>query len=311
MSRFLRSRLIFILAGILYPLAAAYGVYVPGNQVSIQAKADVTYDANTGLYTYSYSFTSAASSLQEVESVTILLSDSSAIGVVVPKGWDYSIWTDGNQGSPGNKLHLVAIEVDQLPADYVDDPSYYMRGIPSNYNIKPGQTLSGFSFQSPDPPGVVDFYAQGFTYIPDVEDLPDPPPAYFDAGESFKGQAKGPKYSDQLFLGGRRGAVDGFLAFRNIANRDTKFAPVQIDIEFGINGETVDQNTFKAYLNSQDVTADFKMTGTKTRRAVFSAGHIALQVDGRNTLLTTVQGIVPGRNRTASDVDRVVFTVQP
>lgn len=300
-----------ILAVLIGGLSASFSqaAYIGGNQVNVQAKADVTYDADTGLYTYNYAFTNATSSRQEVDSVVILLGDSSAINVMAPKGWGSFAWNDGNQGLPGNKIEFATVEVGQLPADYVDDPSYYMRDVPSIYQIKPGQTLSGFSFQSPDPPGIVDFYAQGFTQIPDVEDLPDPPLAYFDASESVKGQTKGPKYTETLYSGNRRPATDGFLVFKNLVNRDTKLAPVQVDIKFGLNGETVDQNTFKAYLNSQDVTAQFKPTGEKTRRAVFQPNQLA--IGGRNTLLTTVQGIIPSNGRTASDVDRVVFTVQP
>ena len=32
---------------------------------------------------------------------------------------------------------------------------------------------------------------------------------------------------------------------------------------------------------------------------------------GRNVLITSVDGVVPGTTRTATDVDRVTFTVQP
>ena len=85
---------------------------------------------------------------------------------------------------------------------------------------------------------------------------------------------------------------------------------MQVDIEFAINGETVDQSTFRATLNNQDVTADFQVTGEKSRRAVFPASHPALKVGGRNVLLTVVDGIVPGTARTATDVDRVTITVK-
>lgn len=291
------------LVAVLMPIGIAGAVYEVPNQVNVRATSDVTYDATSGLYTYSYSFHNAATSAQEVESVVIMLGESSAINVKVPKGWDYSGWGDGIQHLPGNKLHFVAIEIDSLPPNYVDDGNL----VPSNYTIKPGQTLAGFSFQSPDPPAIVDLYAQGFTKIPDVDDLPDPSPTYFE--EAFKGQTKGPKYTETLYTGNRRPATDGFLVFKNLVNRDTKIAPVQVDIEFGINGETVDQSTFRATLNSENVTALFKSTGPKTMRAVFQPNQLA--IGGRNILLTTVQGIIPSNGRTAGDVDRVVFTVPP
>lgn len=278
--------------------------YISPNNVVARAQAQVSYDSNTGLYTYQYSFTTDVNSLLPVTDIIIPLSGSSVINIDAPKGWSGSVWSNGSM------VDFSATEAEPLAPGAVWDGTFPAPANP----IRQGQTLSGFSFQSIDPPEIINFYVQGFTQLPEATEESGPDqlaPSPLDASESFKGQTKGPKYSDQLFLGGRRGAVDGFLAFRNIVNRDAKIAPVQIDIEFGVNGETVDQNTFKAYLNSQDVTADFKVTGTKTRRAVFSAGHLALQVGGRNTLLTTVQGIIPGSGRTAGDADRVVFTVQP
>lgn len=68
---------------------------------------------------------------------------------------------------------------------------------------------------------------------------------------------------------------------------------------------------YKAYLNSRDVTAEFQVTGPKTRRAIFNPDHLALVVGGSNSLLTTVQGIIPGSTRTAGDEDRVTFKVAP
>lgn len=302
-----------LVVGVVFFSPMISATWISPNNVNVQAKADVTYSADTGLYTYSYTFTNDTNSLLEVSDIIIPLNASIAINISAPEGWSSATSKDGVI-IVGGTVGFSATGGD-VPPDFVDTGTNIP---PSPYQIRPGQTLSGFSFQSPDPPALVDFYAQGFTQIPELGvDEPDydaigvASPSILDASQSFKGQTKGPKYSDQLFLGGRRGAVDGFLAFRNIANRDTKVAPVQIDIEFGVNGETVDQNTFKAYLNSQEVTTDFKVTGPKTRRAVFQKEHLALTVDGRNTLLTTVQGVIPRSGRTAGDVDRVVFTVAP
>ncbi len=231
----------------------------------------------------------------------IPLNSSSAININAPKGWSGGAWFNGST------VHFEAVEAVPLPPGVEWDGSFPAPAYP----IKQGQTLSGFSFQSVDPPDVINFYAQGFTQLPEASEESEPgqlAPSPVDPGQSFKGQTKGPKHSDQLFLGNQRGAVDGFLAFRNIANRDTKPAPVQVDIEFSINGETVDQNTFKAYLNSQDITAQFiQSTDPNKRRAVLQPNQ--LNIGGRNTLLTTVQGIIPNNGRTAGDTDRVTFTV--
>lgn len=318
MLNLLKSHLTFLLLITASPLALAASYYInpnyitPGN-VRVHATADVTYDPNTGLYTYSYVFRNDPTSLLEVSDIMIPLHGSAAINVKAPKGWTIHPWRDGMWGQQGVLVWAATGGPYLIPPNYVDDGTIY----PSVHQIKQGQTLGGFSFQSPDPPALVNFYAEGFTQIPKMgvdvndeyeeQDIPLPSP--FDPTESYKGQTKGPQYTESLYTGNRRPATDGFLVFKNLVNRDTKVAPVQVDIEFGINGETVDQATFKATLNSKDVTAHFKSTGPKTMRAVFQPAQ--LNTDGRNTLLTTVHGIIPRNGRTAGDVDRVVFTVQP
>lgn len=297
-------RKILIAACLLFSFSSVYGIVEIPNQVDVQLKADVTYDPGTGLYTYTYTATSTIASIQEVSDIYITLNGSSAINIKSPQGWNADVTLDGDT------LIWCACEEYGIiaPPGYVDDGNV----VPSIYQIKPGKNLTGFSFQSPDPPDLGIFYAEGFARIP-VEGVDFPagqdPDVPTWPNDLFKGQTKVPKYTEKLFLGGRRGAVDGFLVFKNIANRDTKIAPVQVDIEFGFNGETVDQSTFNAYLNSQDVTAQFKSTGPKTMRAVFQPSQ--LNIGGRNTLLTTVQGILPSNGRAAGDVDRVTFTVQP
>lgn len=298
-----------IVLGIMPLIAVA--AYIAPNNVKVQAKADVSYDAASGLYTYSYSFANDPTSVLEVSDIIIPLNRSAVINVTVPQGWSMGASLDGVITTGGTISFSATGSDDNTPLiwDGVTPP-------PSTYQIKQGQTLSGFSFQSPDPPAVIDFHAQGYTKIPELGvDVPDydvlgiSPPSDVDPSESFKGQTKGPNYTETLYTGNRRPATDGFLVFKNLVSRDTKVAPVQVDIEFGINGETVDQNTFRATLNSKDITAQFKPTGPKTMRAVFQPTQ--LNIGGRNTLLTTVQGILPSNGRTVGDVDRITFTVQP
>jgi len=38
--------------------------------------------------------------------------------------------------------------------------------IPSPFQIKPGSSVLGFSFRSPNPPGAVRFFVTGFTLLP-------------------------------------------------------------------------------------------------------------------------------------------------
>jgi hypothetical protein len=129
--------------------------------------------------------------------------------------------------------------------------------------------------------------------------------------QSFKGTTTGPHYSQTIFEGNRRPAVDGFLSFLNLTEAAVKPAPVQVDIEFGRNGEVVNLSTFRATLNNQDVTGAFKATDPKgkTLRAVFQLELSPLKA-GKNVLFTTVDGIVPGTTRTGTDADRLTFTVR-
>jgi hypothetical protein len=189
--------------------------------------------------------------------------------------------------------------------------------VPSPFQIKPDQTLNGFTFQSPDPPSASQFFAEGFTKLPqvtdDVGELPQGGQEILDfTANSFVGSvvAPAPIPAGAEFAGGRRPAVDTFLVFVNIVDGDTRLAPVAIVVKFGPNGETVDRSTFRATLNRQDVTNAFRPgAGVGDLVAVFDFGSSPLEL-GRNVLLTTVSGIVPGTTRSANDVDRLTFFVQ-
>lgn len=65
---------------------------------------------------------------------------------------------------------------------------------PSPYNIKPGNSLSGFSFESKSPPGVVEFLAGGFARLLTTEEEPESsfPPGHSVFDDFFKGKTIGP-----------------------------------------------------------------------------------------------------------------------
>jgi hypothetical protein len=298
----MRKTLLLMLLVLAAPLARA-AIELP-NKVTVSVAADVTHDAGTGLFTYRYTLTSDPASVQNVSGFYLRVGGS-VLNIESPMGWN------GRMNVSGDMLHWSASKPEGIviPPGYVDDGNL----LPSIYQIKPGQTLGGFSFQSPDPPQFDVFYARGFRRLlvhgvdfepgndPVLPDFPD---------DLFKGPpTKVPRYSDNLFLGGRRPGVDGFLAFKNIENGALRPAPVLIDLVFGVNGETVRQETFRATLNNVDVTHKFAVTGPNTRRGVFPAGLGGVKA-GRNVLLTTVEGIVPGTTRSAADTDRISFTVE-
>lgn len=283
----------------------------PANQLTAFVDADVTFESASGLYTYTYKVMSAPSSIQEIWFLALEFSGTVTRNIVnsaSPRGWSFDVHDNRPIVSWG------ATEVGPLPPDFVDDGNV----VPSPFQIKPGQTLAGFSFQSPDPPDTATFYAEGFTKLPqvtgDVEELPQGGQGVLDFTQnSFVGTIVGPKSiaGTTPFEGGRRPAVDDFLVFLNIAKGETKAAPVAIVIKFALNGETVVRSTFHATLNRIDVTSAFVPSGGTNGDLVgiFNLGSSPLQ-PGRNVLITSVDGIVPGTTRTASDVDRLVFDVQ-
>jgi len=147
-------------------------VFEPANRVSVSVSTNVSYNSSTGLYTYSYAITSASSSQQEVWYFALEL-DSQVMpqisNAAAPQGWVFRVHDSRTI------LSWAAVEVPPPPPDFVDDGNV----IPSPFQIKPGETLTGFSFRSPSPPDTAKFYAQGFTKLPVVsgdisdEQIPD------------------------------------------------------------------------------------------------------------------------------------------
>jgi hypothetical protein len=278
----------------------------PANQLSVGVATNVTYDSTAGLYTYTYTLTNASTS-QQAEWLFALQLNSAVTSSSSPAGWTSMLHDDQPL------LSWAATDVGTLPPDFVDTGNIP----PSPFVIAPGATLSGFQLVSADPPGNATFFAQGDTELAqvavDVGDLPqegqEVPPL---TSDSISGVTVGPVplVPTQVFLGGRRPGVDGFLVFLNLATGDVKTAPVGIVTQFGIDGETVDPSTFSATLNGTNVTSFF-VPGTASGQmvAIFEIGTSPLVV-GKNVLITSVSGIVPGTTRTATDVDRVTFTTQ-
>lgn len=277
----------------------------PANQLSVTVTTSVTFDSSTGLYTYNYTLANSANSQQAAWLFSLQL-NGAGNSPASPNGWTFAQFDDRPLVS------WAATDTGTLPPDFVDDGNIP----PSPFTIAPGATLSDFKFVSPDPPGAVTFFAQGDTKLAQVavdSDLPQVGEEIPDfTNDSFVGSTVGPVPIDQtqFFTGGRRPSVDGFLVFMNLASGDVKTPTVGIVIHFGINGETVNQSTFHATLNGTDVTALFVPGSTSTELVgLFDPGTSPLVI-GKNVLLTSVDGTVPGTTHIATDVDRVTFTVQ-
>jgi hypothetical protein len=173
------------------------GVAASAPAVNVLATAQVTQDAGTGLFAYSYTFANDAGSSAELSSVQVQVNGSAVFNVQAPRGWTGRAWQDGSA------VGFTATEV-ETPADYTDEGNL----VPSPFQIKPGQGLGGFSFQSYSPPAAVGFTAQGFRQIPVLdEESADAPPSMFD--DSFFGTTQGPRGS-----GGGNGVDDAAFFVR-------------------------------------------------------------------------------------------------
>jgi hypothetical protein len=163
-------------------------VVIPPQETIVVAsvEVDVSYEPDTALYTYAYRLTSEPGSIHEIWFFALEF-PGTAVGGSAPQGWSYAKHTDRPIVS------WAATEIGPLPPDFVDTGNI----VPSPFNIKRGASLSGFSVQSPDPPGAAVFYADGFTPLPqvtgDVGELALEGDEILDFTErSFSGPTKGP-----------------------------------------------------------------------------------------------------------------------
>jgi probable HAF family extracellular repeat protein len=156
-------------------------------EIQVQAIAQVSYDPNTRLYAYQYSFVNDPTSSLELSGIEVPLNDSVIVGLQAPLRWTATLWDDSAA------VDFTATDIVNLPPNYVEDGNL----LPSPYQIRPGQSLGGFSFQSPYPPGTVDLFAQGFKPLPSIVDDGGPQPNYFDG--SFKGTTTGPVFPSALY----------------------------------------------------------------------------------------------------------------
>jgi hypothetical protein len=120
------------------------------DKMEVQVSSSVTFEPATGFYVYSYIIASKPSSQQEVSNFALDVSGD-VREIASPRGWSHGTF----RSRP--TIHWAATEV-ELPPDWVDDG-----GIPPGaYQIKPGTSLSGFSFKSAKPPGQVAYYLRGY-----------------------------------------------------------------------------------------------------------------------------------------------------
>ena len=136
----------------------------PPNQLSFTVIPTTSQNKKTKIWTYSYKVTNSSSSQQPLWQFAIDYNPPIS-SITSPTGWASLKFADRNTNG------WAAIGGASFPVGQADDGSVP----PSPYQIAPGASLSGFSFQSPNPPASVPDFALGFAPLPAVttEDDPD------------------------------------------------------------------------------------------------------------------------------------------
>jgi hypothetical protein len=131
----------------------------PPNQLTATVTSNVTFDPETQLFTYTYSVFNSAKSAQEINSFHLDFTPP-VQNFSNPAGWTHGIF------KRRSILGWAATAPVPLPPGTEDNGD-----VPAGIaQIKPGQSLAGFSFQSPKPPGSVKYFLTGFVEIPAQHD---------------------------------------------------------------------------------------------------------------------------------------------
>lgn len=150
----------------------------PEQRILVTVDGRATLDSRTGLYTYAYELTSDSSSRNDV-AFFALAPITPPDSTLTPPHWTTELYP--YRGSSSAMTWWVT-DIGELPAGYVDTGNLP----PSQFDLEPGQRVSGFGFLSPLPPraGAIRFFAQGFDTIPSGPDPgdEDPQPGVFEIG---------------------------------------------------------------------------------------------------------------------------------
>lgn len=270
------------------------------DRVRPQITAEVSLDQDTNDFLYRYTVANGAGAEQRINMIQLSLSVP-ASEISAPDDWSYIY----RPGLPRALWHATGpLHPEWAPLHDGDIASFASE-------IASGQSLAGFLVRSPCAGTSVEFIASGYNHMPTLEEdtLPGRIPPDVDA-EGIRGTVVGPGDCDiVLEWGNRRPATDGFMGVVNFTSGSTlPPGPVAVQIRFSRSGEQVDRSTFSAALNQQDVTAAFRSNSRDDLVAVFETGTSPLR-QGRNVLLLSVDGIVPGTTRTGTDADRITFTI--
>jgi len=134
----------------------------PRERINITVDLTVTYDQQQSTYTYAFTIANAANAQNAVSIFGIADAEEPVTGVAPPQ------WTSfyGFQEKSKAIVWTCVDTLTQPPGGWPEGQPY-----PSAFDIQPGETKSGFTFTTRNPPTAFTFYAQGFDSLPHEEDL--------------------------------------------------------------------------------------------------------------------------------------------
>lgn len=192
MFKMTRLTLFIIFSFFIYMAPVYSSEFELPNKVDVALVPNVTYSSNDSCFIYEYTAVSSNSSVQEVCNLFFPTTELCS-NVESPSGWSGDFAQKVHRTWPESKMVIW------FASWANDDPRG--RIIPNHGNIepspnqiKPGQSLNGFSFKSQSCPGIVSFYAEGFTKLPEfpegmAEDLAT---TEGPLDNSFQGKTVGP-----------------------------------------------------------------------------------------------------------------------
>jgi hypothetical protein len=139
-------------------LALADSCPPPPSAVNPTLSVSTSYDKKNREYKYTYTLRNGANSQIPLNYFGLLL-DQAPASVLSPQDWG------GNFASLDSSPHRFRWSTTTVAAAEANKVSGDGTLSPPIYAIQPGKTLSGFEVSSQEPPGVAQFFAQGFTQI--------------------------------------------------------------------------------------------------------------------------------------------------
>lgn len=265
-----------------------------------------SFDSSTHFYEYVYSVGNPSSTPANTWQLVVKLQPGVDVVTDIrsPAGWT------GQYSEEKGTISWAATEV-VVPPDYVDDGNV----LEGQATIKPGTSLSGFSFKSFSPPGQGTAITQTFARLPTFANEEQ---AELQGGGSQLPENNGYRTTatvpqpDLDYYGNRRPTVDGFLVFGNLDENSNYSGSALIVVRLAAGGETVYPQTLQITLNQRDVTSTFAWSAQYNGYAAILTPQNSSLVSGKNVLIAAVDGVVPDSNgHVAKDVDRVTFSFSP